>query len=206
MAVFLGPVLAGGGPLCDAYPSHHTDGLYSYVAADFMANPGSTVIAPERLHIDRWGHSQPPGWAAIYATGLDTGLAYWFGHLDQRVPVGSTIAAGGFIGTVGTGAGSHVHVGVDATTVGVVLDCGQCDYSHPSSRTYCQQLGGVTPGTGPPAQGQHPPEPPVAPGRAGQPGRSPAVTTVAVVFVLAVLLAVLAVVLPLVLAAGRAVG
>lgn len=75
--------------------THVTDGLDwnhgQRTAEDIMASAGTPVGAPEDGQIVRWGSAQ--GGEAMYFQGA-SGRTYWLGHIDQRLPVGTSVKAG----------------------------------------------------------------------------------------------------------------
>jgi len=72
--------------------THVTDGLGwgTKTAGDIMANPGTIVDAPEDGQVVRWGSAQ--GGQSMYFKGV-SGKTYWLGHIDGRLPVGTTVRA-----------------------------------------------------------------------------------------------------------------
>jgi hypothetical protein len=111
----LGPIFSGGPSLLDYDLTHATSGLARYPAFDGGWTPGTAVIAPERVKVTRHSGGSYAGWS-LYATG-DSGLRYFITHIRaERAAVGSTIAKGGRLGTVGDFVGArvpHAHVGVN---------------------------------------------------------------------------------------------
>lgn len=107
-------------------PTHETLGLKGYPAVDYMAKPGTAVVAPVSGKIVRFsgddpkkgatqGAGGPLGWS-IYLKG-DDGKTYYLTHLGSRTTkVGARVKEGAQIGTVANydkyGRPSHVHMGV----------------------------------------------------------------------------------------------
>lgn len=111
----IGPLYAGAVNLIDNAPTHATSGIPLYPAFDTAFTANMTIIAPENITVWFKDTSAYPG-EAIYAYG-DSGLKYWFGHLDRDWPLGVKINRGAVIGRVlptTIGGGSHLHVGVNA--------------------------------------------------------------------------------------------
>jgi hypothetical protein len=110
----LGPLYAGGPSLLDYAPTHSTSNIPLFPAFDTAFKAGMPIMAPETITVDTKDSSAYPG-EALYATG-NSGLRYWFGHLDKDWPLGTRIAKGAVIARVldhNIGGGPHVHVGVN---------------------------------------------------------------------------------------------
>jgi len=113
----LGPVWVGGQSVLLQSLTHATDKLPLYPAFDdAFHRPGEAVLAPENLTIERQGSAQ--GGAAFYATG-NSGLRYWFGHVERSPSVGAKFSKGQVMAKIAseeTLAGvtiPHVHVGIN---------------------------------------------------------------------------------------------
>lgn len=107
-------------------PTHETAGLAGYPAVDYMAKPGTKVVAPVSGKIVKLsGHDPklgavqgaggPLGWS-VYIQGTD-GRTYYLTHMGARnVKVGQRVDAGQVIGNVANydkyGRPSHIHMGV----------------------------------------------------------------------------------------------
>lgn len=110
----VGPVVPGGPSLLDHDLTHATSGIPLYPAFDTAFSAGRQIIAPEGVTIWKKLSSSNPG-MAFYAMG-DSGIDYWFGHLDRRHPLGTRFAKGQLLGRVidtDVGGGPHAHVGVN---------------------------------------------------------------------------------------------
>lgn len=109
----LGPVYIGGRSVLDQDCTHATSGIPLYPAFDDAFSQGVTIIAPEAIEVTRASSSNPG--QAFYADA-QSGLRYWFGHLDRTPSVGTRYAKGATIGKTcvnNVGGGPHVHVGVN---------------------------------------------------------------------------------------------
>jgi murein DD-endopeptidase MepM/ murein hydrolase activator NlpD len=119
----------GGSPIAGekAHGSDHdTAGLPGYPAHDYMARPGTRVVAPVSGKVIKLsGHDPklgavqgaggPLGWS-VYIEG-DDGKTYYLTHMGSRsVKVGQRVKQGRGIGTVANydkyGRPSHIHMGV----------------------------------------------------------------------------------------------
>jgi murein DD-endopeptidase MepM/ murein hydrolase activator NlpD len=105
---------------------HETLGLPGYLAHDYFGDAGAPVVAPVGGTIVRLsGHDPkggptsgvhgPFGWS-LYLRG-DDGRMYYLTHMGSRsVGVGTRVAAGSSLGTIGNyaqfGGSNHVHMGV----------------------------------------------------------------------------------------------
>jgi hypothetical protein len=110
----LGPVYSGGKSVLDHDLTHATSGLPYFPAFDDAFTQGKTIIAPEAGEVYQQSSSNPGD--AFYFRG-DSGLKYWFGHLDSSPANGTRISKGSKLSTVcanSVGGGPHVHVGIDA--------------------------------------------------------------------------------------------
>jgi hypothetical protein len=92
--------------------THVTDGLDwnhgKKTAADIMAKAGTPVAVPFDGVVERWGSAQ--GGEAMYLRDLQTGRRYWLGHVDQRIPEGSSFRAGSVIARISADhAAPHAH-------------------------------------------------------------------------------------------------
>lgn len=113
----IGPVFHGGPSVLDHCLTHPTDGIALYPAFDDAFQAGMDIIAPELLTVTRPSHSHPG--MAFYASG-ESGLDYWFGHLDRTHYDGEVFRKGYFLGNVlftTIGGGSHCHVGINAERI-----------------------------------------------------------------------------------------
>lgn len=113
----LGPVVQGGKSMLRHDLTHVTGGLDDYPAFDDGFAAGMEVIAPEALTVTRHSSARRrdgnPNGKALYATG-ESGLLYWFGHIENMAPVGARLAKGERVGVVSANhEAPHVHVGVD---------------------------------------------------------------------------------------------
>jgi hypothetical protein len=109
----LGPVIKGGKSVLDHDCTHATSGIPLYPAFDDAFYEGADIIAPEPITVTRQSGSNPG--QAFYADG-ESGLRYWFGHMDRTPAVGKKFAKGAFIGETcenNVGGGPHVHVAVN---------------------------------------------------------------------------------------------
>jgi murein DD-endopeptidase MepM/ murein hydrolase activator NlpD len=119
----------GGSPIAGekaAKSDHETAGLAGYPAHDYMAKPGTRVVAPVSGKVVKLsGHDPklgavqgaggPLGWS-VYIEG-DDGKTYYLTHMGSRnVKVGQRVKQGRGIGTVANydkyGRPSHIHMGV----------------------------------------------------------------------------------------------
>jgi hypothetical protein len=103
----------GEGPSVRTYDlTHATGGLPYYPAFDAVWYQGKNVLAPEALECTRTGTASH-GYA-FYADG-DSGLRWWFGHLETSPPVGRRFDRGAVIGRVAYSPDNspHVHVGIN---------------------------------------------------------------------------------------------
>lgn len=110
----LGPVYAGGRSVLDHDLTHATSGIPLYPAFDDAFTEDLEIIAPENVRVHKQLTSSRPG-HAFYAIG-DSGIQYWFGHLDRSHPLGVEFEKGAVVGRVApntVGGGPHVHVGVN---------------------------------------------------------------------------------------------
>lgn len=92
--------------------THVTDGLDwnhgAKTAGDIMAAAGTAVGAPENGKVTRWGSAQ--GGGSLYFQG-ESGTMYWLGHIDDRVPVGTTVKKNDVIARVSSDhAHPHLHI------------------------------------------------------------------------------------------------
>lgn len=109
----LGPVCVGGRSVLEHDCTHPTGGIALYPAFDDAFQEGRTVVAPEPLTVTRPSSSHPG--LAFYADG-ESGIRYWFGHLDRTHMAGTKFRKGTSVGKVTrntVGGGPHVHVGVN---------------------------------------------------------------------------------------------
>jgi len=109
----LGPVVTGGKPVLDHDCTHATAGIPYYPAFDDAFQQGATIIAPEPITVTRTSSSMPG--KAFYCTG-QSGIRYWFGHLDRTHQPGTRFGKGQAVGKVAAnhiGGGPHCHVGVN---------------------------------------------------------------------------------------------
>lgn len=113
----LGPVTPGGASLLKLSLTHQTSGLPLYPALDTAFTAGAKVIAPEAGVVTRLSGGPSAGYS-VYVTG-ESGLRYYFTHMNpERADLGP-IAKGEKIGVVGSpsrfpGARvAHVHLGVN---------------------------------------------------------------------------------------------
>ena len=91
--------------------THATSGIPLYPAFDDVWYTDRDVLAPEALAVTRTGGASHG--VAFYADG-DSGLRWWFGHLNGAPAVGRRFARGAVIGTVAYDARApHVHVGIN---------------------------------------------------------------------------------------------
>lgn len=113
----LGPIIAGDKSILEHDLTHATSGLALYPAFDAGWREGDAVIAPERVKVTRHSGGPSAGYS-FYADGLDSKLRYYVTHLrSTRAAVGTILAPGGRLGTVGNFEGArvpHAHVGVNA--------------------------------------------------------------------------------------------
>jgi hypothetical protein len=73
--------------------THVTDGLGwgTNTARDFILPAGTPLKVPESGKVIKWGSAQ--GGQSLWFQG-DSGRRYWFGHVDNRVPVGRRLKKG----------------------------------------------------------------------------------------------------------------
>ncbi len=113
--------------------THPTEGLPGFPAFDYMAQPGTRVLAPENGRIVAISGHDPStgthgpsgdvfGWS-LYYVGEETGATYYMTHLFRVAPLGR-YAKGDTIAVIGSWPGdparSHVHVGVHRGPISVV--------------------------------------------------------------------------------------
>jgi hypothetical protein len=130
----LGPVVSGGRPMLNHDLTHITGGLPDYPAFDDGFVAGVGVIAPEDLEVTRHSSARRrdgnPNGKALYATGK-SGLLYWFGHIEDMVPVGARLSKGERLGVISANhEAPHVHVGVDARGLLGKQFVSHDDYTH----------------------------------------------------------------------------
>jgi hypothetical protein len=107
----LGPVEAGGQGVRDHDLTHATSGIPLYPAFDDVWYAGRNVLAPEPMVVTRTGGASHG--VAFYADG-DSGLRWWFGHLNASPPVGRSFSRGQVVGQVAAHPDApHVHVGIN---------------------------------------------------------------------------------------------
>src|SRR6516165_8805376 len=107
----LGPMESGGKGVRAQDLTHATSGIPLYPAFDDVWYTDRDVLAPEALAVTRTGGASHG--VAFYADG-DSGLRWWFGHLNVAPAVGRRFARGAVIGTVAYDARApHVHVGIN---------------------------------------------------------------------------------------------
>ena len=107
----LGPMESGGKGVRAQDLTHATSGIPLYPAFDDVWYTDRDVLAPEALAVTRTGGASHG--VAFYADG-DSGLRWWFGHLNAAPAVGRRFARGAVIGTVAYDARApHVHVGIN---------------------------------------------------------------------------------------------
>ena len=107
----LGPMESGGKGVRAQDLTHATSGIPLYPAFDDVWYTGRDVLAPEALAVTRTGGASHG--VAFYADG-DSGLRWWFGHLNVAPAVGRRFVRGAVIGTVAYDARApHVHVGIN---------------------------------------------------------------------------------------------
>ena len=107
----LGPMESGGKGVRAQDLTHATSGIPLYPAFDDVWYTDRNVLAPEALAVTRTGGASHG--VAFYADG-DSGLRWWFGHLNVAPAVGRRFARGAVIGTVAYDARApHVHVGIN---------------------------------------------------------------------------------------------
>ena len=109
----IGPVVRGEPSILSHDCTHATDGIPLYPAFDTAFRQGASIIAPEGLTVTRPSSSRPG--QAFYATG-QSGMRYWFGHLDRTHAAGVKFGKGASVGRVApnhVGGGPHCHVGVN---------------------------------------------------------------------------------------------
>ena len=92
--------------------THVTDGLDwnngQKTAVDILAPAGTPVAAPEAGRVVRWGSAQ--GGEAMYFKGK-SGRMYWLGHIDDRLPVGKRVKAGGILARISSHHETpHLHI------------------------------------------------------------------------------------------------
>lgn len=119
----IGPVRVGGVSVLEQDCTHITSGL-GWPAFDDCFGQGVRVIAPEPLTVipnpatgALWTSSNPGD--AFYARG-DSGLIYWYGHLDRLHAVGTRFKKSALVGLTcenHIGGGPHCHVAIDARPV-----------------------------------------------------------------------------------------
>lgn len=117
----LGAVCPGGKSVLDESPTHATGGLPLYPAFDTNWKAESRVIAPEGGMVTRHSGGGAKGFS-LYLTG-DSGLKYYFQHMNEgRAPLGR-LKKGEKIGTVGSADRfpearvDHNHVGINAEAI-----------------------------------------------------------------------------------------
>lgn len=91
--------------------THITDGLDwnhgKKSAIDIMGAAGTRVIVPFNGVVESWGSAQ--GGEAMYLRDTN-GRRYWLGHIEDRIPAGTTFRAGTAIATISPHhATPHVH-------------------------------------------------------------------------------------------------
>ena len=110
-SIDLGPMESGGKSVRAQDLTHATSGIPLYPAFDDVWHTDRNVLAPEALTVTRTGGASHG--VAFYADG-DSGLRWWFGHLNATPGVGRRFARGAVIGTVAYDARApHVHVGIN---------------------------------------------------------------------------------------------
>ena len=130
----LGPVTPGGVTVLAHDLTHATGGLDGYPAFDDAFSAGVLVIAPEPLKITAHGSTRrrdgQPNGRSVSATG-DSGIRYWFGHIEQPEATGSRVAKGGRIAVVsGNHEEPHLHLGIDARPLTGFEFEHHTDYTH----------------------------------------------------------------------------
>ena len=82
--------------------THVTDGLDwnhgNPTAVDLMSPAGTPVVVPFAGVVERWGSAQ--GGQAMYLRDQQTGRRYWLGHVDERIPEGTSFPAGSVIARI----------------------------------------------------------------------------------------------------------
>lgn len=114
----LGPVYLGGSSILHEDLTHQTSGIPLYPAFDTAYSSLKSIIAPENLVISERISSSHPG-AAFFASG-ESGIDYWFGHMDRRHALGTVFKKGGFLGHpifTTIGGGSHLHLGINVERI-----------------------------------------------------------------------------------------
>ena len=92
--------------------THVTDGLDwnhgQQTARDFMGHAGQPVVVPFSGVVEKWGSAQQG--EAMYLRDLQTGRRYWLGHIEDRIPEGSSFRAGSVIARLSQHSnGAHAH-------------------------------------------------------------------------------------------------
>lgn len=92
--------------------THVTDGLDwnhgAKTARDFMGHVGQQVVVPFSGVVEKWGSAQQG--EAMYLRDLQTGRRYWLGHVQDRIPEGSSFSAGQAIARLAYHSnGAHAH-------------------------------------------------------------------------------------------------
>lgn len=129
----LGPIWRGGQSILLHDLTHMTSNMPEgdiYPAYDDAFDVGVEIIAPEALEVTRDSSANPGD--AFYATG-DSGIRYWFGHLDRAPRRGSRFKKGGVLGRVAPnhlGGGPHAHIGIDAQPLCGFILKHRTDYRH----------------------------------------------------------------------------
>lgn len=110
----IGPVTYGGKSLLDMSLTHKTTGISLFPAVDLAWGSGVAMYAPENCVVDTKDTSANPG-EALYLKG-DSGMRYWFGHLDRDHPLGKKFSKGTYIAKTAyqPNKKAHGHVGVNA--------------------------------------------------------------------------------------------
>lgn len=111
-------MVRNGKPILEHDLTHATGGLPGYPAFDDGFRAGRVVIAPEPMRITRHGRARRrdgnPNGQSVYATG-SSGIRYWFGHVANPSPVGTTVKRGERFATISSNhEAPHLHVGIDA--------------------------------------------------------------------------------------------
>jgi len=135
----LGPVCLGGRSVLEQDLTHATGGIPLYPAFDDAFAEGVSIIAPEELVVTRQSSANPGD--AFYADG-ESGLRYWFGHLDRAPSNGARIAKGEVVACTchnEIGGGPHVHVGLN---VELLWGAGQ-EMTHRTNYTHGAPLVGA---------------------------------------------------------------